>query len=438
MIVSIQRILMRQSFGVALGVTLFTAAVPAATAQVIYHDGGTHLLDENHAPPNGDLMQGVLVQNDSTVTIRDINTNGQPTVGGIGYTLTRDFGDVFDLVVATTDTSTANIQGGTFSAGVFDDDMKLIAFDDSMLSVHGGQFNATELNFASAISNSRIHVAGGRFVSSSNLFRSEGNAAFLVTGGEFVTQGSNNNNLWISTGQSTFTVAGGSLRPAAHNGVRLFGDSTFNIHDGSFLTPNGQNSVLAQNNSTVNINGGVFDATGGQFDLIPQYFQAQDEGVFNLTGGAFTGQTLLYATHHGVMNVQGGALPSDSLLWLGEGFSDNAFFDNENPQIHLHGSQFAIDGAPIDFSNSENFVLFNFNGTQDTVGLLNGSDLLTGTLADGSPFTLTIDTFLNDRDTSGQIVLHIPEPTPITLLCLFWATAGLWPCRKGQQAHLRV
>ena len=71
-------------------------------------------------------------------------------------------------------------------------------------------------------------------------------------------------------------------------------------------------------------------------------------------------------------------------------------------------------------AGQDSFTLFDFDGTGDTVGLLDGSDVLTGRLADGSPFSFTLDVTgirTGDADIGGRIILNvIPEPASTALI----------------------
>ena len=242
MINNVLRTHSRSLMGAAIGLMIYAVGPSSVVGQVVYNDGGVHLLDESHVAPNGDLMEGVLVENDTTLTIRDLNANGHPAVGGVGFSITRDFGEfpdveVDDLIVVTTDTSRADIEGGTYSEGMYENELKLIAYDASALSVHGGRFEALNLNLLTANGASTFRVAGGRFVSRANHLTVWNDGEFIVTGGELITVGSNNNNLLLAVDDSTFTIAGGSFKPAAHNGFHQRLASTFNITGGEFFAP---------------------------------------------------------------------------------------------------------------------------------------------------------------------------------------------------------
>ena len=437
----------RQFMGYVVGGLAALMAVTSlpALGQVVYQDGAVHLLDEDHPAPNGDLMEGVLVENDTTLAIRDINANGQPTIGGVGFTVATDDGDVRDLIVAAFDEAVVNIDGGTFSGSLFEPDvsrgaLKLTTFEESRLNIRSGRFTTPRNNSLEANGDSTIRVTGGTFVStdqSNNLLAAD-TSRFIVDGGEFVTQGpaddSNSFNALGSFNKSTITVAGGEFRPSGQNHLFQSGESTLNITGGRFIADAGLNFVIS-NSGTTNITGGEFSAAGG----LPVYgsianLLLADYATLNVSGGVFTGETLLNARFTGVMNFHGGSFPSDTTVQLGERIETSPFFDHEDPRVHLFGTGFALDGVALDFADSGTFVLFDFDGANDTVGLLDGDDVLTGVFADGNPFSLNIEALsLNDRDRGGRIVLHIPEPASMGLMAVVAGSLMLPRARMNER-----
>jgi hypothetical protein len=182
------------------------------------------------------------------------------------------------------------------------------------------------------------------------------------------------------TGNSTISSLQPTLSTVDISGGLVQGDlnvysSTVNIFGGVFGTASQQSNevnVRVYASSTVNISGG----------LVRGFFEALGPSTINISGGAVTGGfSLIQASH---INLSGGS--------VGPGF--DAFLSN----FKISGGEFRVDGVPV-------------SGT-DVIGStrqldLTGARLLTGTLADGTPFAFSTD----DSDFGGgeTITLEVKQ-----------------------------
>ena len=436
-----------------------------AGAQVTYDDGNAHQLDDLNGPPNGSLTDGVLVDLGTTLTVDDINDNGQPHVGGTGFNYTIDgVLIVDDTIVASSRSSRVTVAGGTYTGS---GNLGLIADTGSILQINGGHFTAESDQETFVASDSQIIIQDGTFSAESDQqHRSRANGSLSIHGGRFTadsgtdlvaSQSSNlavhgghfsaeNTNLISVRDSSTVEVHGGAFESRSRNNeVRSMDTGKFNIHDGRFSAARSNftntsgdselniyggvfsageyNQVIAALSSTVGIHGGTFTAT------IMNSIISFNGATLNIHGSSFSAAegNLFLAADVSRLNVRGGAFSGDTELRLGE-----AGFELEDPSIHVFGSGFALDGQALDFVGDDRLTLFEFDGSVDTIGLLDGTDVLTGTLLDGSPFAFEIDvTRINtvSRDLGGRIILHIPEPTSAVMIIL--AASGLLAARRA-------
>ena len=123
----------------------------------------------------------------------------------------------------------------------------------------------------------------------------------------------------------------------------------------------GEHTFVEGTGGEINVSGGVFDGSIGFFG-----------GVANISGGDFTALSQFQlARNNSVVNISGGNF----------GSSFNAV-DAPFGDFNLTGTEFQLNGEPLDLVPGEAF----------TVRDRGSNTVLSGVLADGSPFNFTLNT----------------------------------------------
>ena len=161
--------------------------------------------------------------------------------------------------------------------------------------------------------------------------------------------------------------------------------------------------ATASPGSEVNISGGsvqslfnVFGVLNVSAGSVGGNFHASPGSVVNITGGSFGSGFLTLA--ESVVNISGGTFGG----FLGTGFSINS-----GAELNLFGSNFAIDGVPLDDSLTmgQAFTIEERDVT------------LSGVLVDGSPFSfdlMSVDVLFEDffePDATVTVTLGPPVTT---------------------------
>ncbi len=186
---------------------------------------------------------------------------------------------------------------------------------------------------------------------------------------------------------STATISGGTFGKFFHVGS----NATANISGGTFdesFTAGG--SQVHSSNVQVNVSGGTFGSRFGAFD----------GSAVNITGGSFGAQFYAGAGSH--MNISGPFVSaatfgdfeagSGSNVTISSGLFSPTFVADVGSNVAISGGSFATGfsaptGANVGVSGGE----FRLNGAPFAGSTVNlgATDVLSGTLADGSPFIFT-------------------------------------------------
>lgn len=350
-------------------------------------------------------------------------------------------GSIGDFFTAGSN-SQVNISGGNF--GLF-----FTANGLSEVNISGGNFSVL---FEAAVG-SEVNISGGTF---STIDARVGSNVQLL-GGEFRLNGlAVNDPTLTTTAQDIFTgtlqdgsvliLVGGSLNNVTLTNVALppldpepiVVDSTFptgpsSLRNGQSLTLR-SGGVLDQNfnavDATLTIEGGTVGAGtgvyGSRVDIfdgtIGDSFVAFSGSLVNISGGnfgefftAFLGSQVNisdgnfdnFTAHDGSqVNISGGSFgmgfvarrDSEITISGGDFGNRNRFIADGNSQVTLIGSEFFLDGVPIDqLMAADDFTITDRNVR------------LSGTLADGSPLEFDLTTaFGTGGDTfSASAILNV-------------------------------
>ena len=190
-------------------------------------------------------------------------------------------------------------------------------------------------------------------------------------------------------------VTGGTIG----QGANFDGDVTINLSSGSFSS-----SFMAGNGATVNMSGGNIGPTSG----IAGYGNAT---VMHMTGGTLG--DAFDVSPGSTLNMSGGTF-GQQLEVFGDTSEFDPFNDTDAPgHLNFIGTSFAVGGTELTLTPNTPYLVTD-----------RGDDLLlSGTLADGTPFNFN----LNSSFVAGEDVLYtnamltvtlVPEPTSAALLAV--------------------
>jgi hypothetical protein len=233
---------------------------------------------------------------------------------------------------------------------------------------------------------------------------------------------------------SSLHLTGGSVG----SGARLYGGSVATIRGGTM----GKNFRIDANNQ-LHMSGGVvgdmFLLSGSTAEIsggsIGDNFHVANASSVLLSGGSIgeelsldSGSTLTMtggsigdygiATSGGVLNMEGGAIGkgfrafNGSVVNISGGRIGSVFSAYDNSTINLFGHQFYLNGQPVQLELDE------------TILLSERGQVLSGILADGSPFALDIFEYSSNHDyfaanatlTLTRVSLAIPEPNTVLMM----------------------
>jgi hypothetical protein len=368
--------------------------------------------------------------------------------GELGFSATVDGGSRFDLsngIVSSLSATRGGIirmSGGQISSGISAREGAAIELsrgvvgslgaDDSIVDVSGGEVRGS---FAAG-PGSNVVIRGGRF---GDAFRSSAGSSVVVQGAEFHMDGIPVEGLsvpgdMVSVNVPADAVVSGTLAdgtPFAFG--KAFRSSSDTLSDGTltleFVEPpavgpttihlptdaaplgvrGGQTLIVdsggvVPDNVTAGVGSRVEVLTGG---AIGANFEAVGAEVL-VSGGSigprldiFAGATLTMTG--GVLGAQGGSADSvnvfGGVLNLRGGSVEPALIADVGAEVNLFGYGFAISGVPIEgLALGEAFTI-----------LERGSEILSGYLADGSPFNFNL------LESSGRISDAFSADTTLTV-----------------------
>ena len=268
-------------------------------------------------------------------------------------------------------------------------------------------FDDGEMHVIDTVINDYIYVYDGPDAATTSLN--------VVQGG---WPGGSSYTTWVFD-HSQINVMGGRithLNTTSYTGLHLSDGDITNLFAG------GESDVVVSdsgylNNATLD-NHVTFSSTGGNTSYITSrsnsqvsisagwvgHISAYSSSVVNITGGTVQHHIIAYDDSRVV--ISGGILNDFSFTPIGSLRAGRGDTDPTNSIITIHGSDFAIDGSPVDYG-----VLTNSSGGRYTTGQLTGS-LMNGGAIDRR-FEIWGD---------GSIVL-IPEP------CMLWLLGLGMVCR---------
>ncbi|WP_146589068.1 dockerin type I repeat-containing protein [Posidoniimonas polymericola] len=340
--------------------------------------------------------------------------------------------------------------GNQFDAGKFSSDSNI------EVNVLGGSIGG----FAEFRGESTLNLAAGSVGSSLYLYSGaqlnmSGGEVFgllnLQHGSSFVLTGGRVNQLSASYG-TTVDVSGGiishdfavigapatqEVEPAVLNFSDGYIGPSFEARDNSVINMSGgliHTGFVSRLGSVVNLSGGriySYYNLEGELNMaggsIAWGFDALPGSSLNASGGEFeSGLEILDATaHFSGGEVRGGLIArgQSEVRLSGGTFGDSVTLE-PGVAATLAGAEFQIDGVPVTGLAGP--------GSQLTTTLPTGA-LLSGVLADGTPFAFTTE----DGDTLSELRLEAAEPLPATP-GVFTASLGDAPLglRAGQTLNV--
>ena len=412
-----------------LGLSLLASS---AAGQVFDTGPSDSALFDNviNLPPEPDFGDDASVGDDGATTqlnLSDGGSIGRLFDAGSGSEVNISGGTVGDRFDANSG-SEVNISGGTvaeffgansgsevnITGGIIES--FFVALDGSEVNISGGVFG----NFFSNIEGSVVNISGGRFGVD---FGGFAGGDLELIGGEFRLNGADFSGGTISLANEdvlTGTLADGSPFIFSENAFDRLTDATLTvvplpaadptpivINDPIVSGPPGLRAgqtltltaggVLGDNFSVVDATVSVEDGTVGSG------FEAYNSEV-NISGGTFEGG--FDADTGSEVNISSGSFGLGFDAYVGSvvnisgGTFGVAFEAHAGSDLELIGGEFRLNGA--DFSGG-------------TISLAN-EDVLTGTLADGSPFIFSENAFDRLTDATLTVVpLPAADPTPIVI-----------------------
>ncbi|WP_432798482.1 hypothetical protein [Poriferisphaera sp. WC338] len=242
---------------------------------------------------------------------------------------------------------------------------EIVATDNSILTVTNGTLsNITLKNFA------ELNLNGGTIDSNFVTFN---NASVNVTAGTF-------NALYQTIDDVQSHITAGIFNAK----LELKGQSITTIEGGTF-----HSNVLMRVKANLDVTDGTFNALLGN---------SSSNKPLNFSGGTIASTGKLLSTANGSVQVSGGTI--DGIIYT-------------TKKTNFIGSNFTLDGIPIaDLSHIPTEITERNNA------------VLAGILADGSAFSYTLNSIIDDAsvdyaaDDATITVTLIPEPTTAILLSL--------------------
>ena len=297
-----------------------------------------------------------------------VNVPSDPAPWGIGggrTLIVDDGGAIPDHFVAGSG-STVEIRGGTvgnnfevensvvsISGGKVGDEMD--AFARAVINITGGEVGSR----LEAYSDSTVNIYGGRV---GNQFRARANSAVNVDGGEV------GSGLELLDGAS-LTVVSGTI----DNELTARSGSTVDIHGGSIGA-----QFDAEANASITIRAGTLDSTRAHGANITMFGGRIDSDLRIDSGGTF--------------DLAGGVI-------------DQINVSGADTRLNIRGVDFMVNGSPLDLVNEGDSLAFD----------LPENALLSGILADGTPFVFTGAHSERDSIEAGTLNLvrsAMPVPGP--------------------------
>ena len=340
------------------------AALPGSNVEIIgggFELNGTAFSGSTISLTEGDNFSGSLSDGSAfifSVSASDILSD---------VTLTSVAVPPLDLSPLIVSTANPNIPSGLragqtltlLNGGELGDNFEVI---DSTLNIEGG-----EIGGQLGTLRSEVNISGG-FVGTG--FNALAGSELNISGGEV-------DGFFVANSGSEVNITGGSVGSFATGGP----GSEVNITGGSV-------GAVFNTFGDLNVSAG---SVGGNFHASPG-------SVVNITGGSFGSGFLTLA--ESVVNISGGTFGG----LLGTGFSINS-----GAELNLFGSNFAIDGVPLDDSlvMGQAFTIEERDVT------------LSGVLVDGSPFSfdlMSVDVLFEDFFEPDATVTVTLGPPVTTLL----------------------
>ena len=314
--------------------------------------------------------------------------------------------------------SEVNVSGGTI--GDFFD-----AMSGSEINIIGGDFGRQFL----ARSGSVVTILAGTF---GEQFLAESGSAVEFSGGTIGDYGNAAGTLNISGGfaRDFFDARSGSVvnisDGAVGNSFTALSGSEVNISDDGIVGRN----FNANAGSEVNISGGrvdpgfnanagsVVNVGGGSVNTIAAFGEVNINGGFvttlnveaggqvNISGGT---ASFVRSSAGSVLDINGGEVRSvnaeaGSVVNFNDGIISGTFDARPNSVVNLFGSNFAIDGIPVDCME-----------VGETVTISDRDAILTGLLPDGSEFSFELnpdEEFFNADFFSPNATLTVTQAVP--------------------------
>lgn len=287
----------------------------------------------------------------------------------LGQTLNLNLGGILDDDFAVIG-ATLNVQGGVLGDSA--------EFLESTLNITSGEVGES----AGVLPGSVVNISGGTV---GRFFSASSNTVVNITGGT----------IGESFRAGSSSIAGESIQVSISGGTLT---GRFSAHDGAELEISGGTfgyQFFADSGSTVNITGGSFGGTCGGCG---NTFTANSGSVATVSGGAFGHR---FAAKEGsIVNISGGL--------FGKGFD-------------------ALPGSDVTISGGE--FMLNGSSLENTTVTLSNTDMLTGTLQDGTSFIFSRWTA---DDLSGVKLVNITLPPIDTAPIVVNSDTAPTSLRQGQ------
>lgn len=329
------------NFSLGNGSDVLTGTLADGTAVVFSPAGGDRILNVN-------LFEAQLPAQD--LTPRFLNDDQGPRGLRAGERLTVNEGGLLDDNFTAVG-ATLNITGGAVG--------KQLEVVDSLVNISGGSVG----DEFSVYDGSVVNVRGGLV---GNDVKAERGSVFNISDGVvgYRFTAARDSVVNMSGGEiGYFTAAGGSV--VNISGGKFVGtlnslsESVINITGGEFA-----DGVRSNPGGIITIDGGTFASE----------FQVGRGSVANISAGEFNER--LYADRQGLVNISGGQFPNglamswNSELHLSGGAIGPGLHVAPNAAVTLIGGDFQLNGVSVEGKLAE----------------IEATDILTGTLADGSVY----------------------------------------------------